>query len=177
MNYLSQNSQHLTFSAQNPSVPSCHPQNKIWTPPQPGKASESPSHQLCCGHTEVLLCFWMHLSRPPQNRTHILFWCKVTSSLPGFSTVSSLPSFRHQFKVSLEDTVTDHPRGCHHTPSHGHPDLNNSHFHFPLSTSLKLVSHSGDLSGGPVVKNPPSSAGDKGLIPGWERRSHTSPSN
>ena len=29
-----------------------------------------------------------------------------------------------------------------------------------------------DFSGGPVVKNPPSNAGDTGSIPGWELRSH-----
>ena len=28
----------------------------------------------------------------------------------------------------------------------------------------------GDFPGGPVVKNPPSNAGDSGLIPGWGTR-------
>ena len=36
---------------------------------------------------------------------------------------------------------------------------------------LWLQSQVGDFPGGLVVKNPPSSAGDVGLIPGWELRS------
>ena len=34
-----------------------------------------------------------------------------------------------------------------------------------------------DFPGGPVVKIPPCNAGDAGLIPGWELRSHMPQSN
>ena len=165
MNCLSQNSQHFTFSAQNPSVLSSCPQNTIRIAPQPGKASESLSHPLCRSRTEILLSVEGACPAPLRSSQSLL-WRKVNSSLPGFSIISSFPSFRHQFKVSLEDTVTDHPGVCH-TPSHGHPGLNNGHFHFTLFMFLKLVSHSGDFYGGPVVKNPPCNAGGKGLIPSW----------
>ena len=37
---------------------------------------------------------------------------------------------------------------------------------------LEKKIQSGDFPGGPVVKNLPSSAGDSGLIPGQELRSH-----
>ena len=34
------------------------------------------------------------------------------------------------------------------------------------------ISHPGDLPGGPVIKNPPSNAGDVDLIPGRETGPH-----
>ena len=51
----------------------------------------------------------------------------------------------------------------------------------PASTSSRKAVHceplpgvtrggSGDFPGGPVVKNPPSNAGDVGSIPGWENK-------
>ena len=41
-----------------------------------------------------------------------------------------------------------------------------------IQFSLKKEGTSWDFPGGPVVKNPPSNAGDMGSIPGQELRSH-----
>ena len=38
---------------------------------------------------------------------------------------------------------------------------------FPRHLSHGIESVGGDFPGGPVVKNPPSNAGDAGSIPGW----------
>ena len=41
------------------------------------------------------------------------------------------------------------------------------------SVIIYMISHSRDFPGSPVVKNPPSNAGDVGFIPGRGTKSHT----
>ena len=36
-----------------------------------------------------------------------------------------------------------------------------------IRTYISIITLNGDFPGGPVVKNPPSNAGDVGSIPGW----------
>lgn len=109
-------------------------------------------------------CFYKAPALGP-SRAHSLCLTEGNFFLPGF-TVSSFTSFRHQFKVSLEDAVTDHPRVMSQ-PSPGHPDLNSSHCPLP-SCFFKACITFWDFSGGRVGKNLPfANAGDKGLIPGW----------
>ena len=43
---------------------------------------------------------------------------------------------------------------------------------FPVHGTVFHIKQDLGLPGGPVVKNPPSNAGDSGLIPGEEQRCH-----